>query len=62
MAEEAVRVVSPDVGGAFGYKGQLYPEDLCVAWLAKTYRKPFRYLEDRREHLIVGANTRQHQE
>lgn len=60
MAEEAVRVVSPDVGGAFGYKGQLYPEDLCVAWLAKTYRKPFRYLEDRREHLIVGANTRQH--
>jgi carbon-monoxide dehydrogenase large subunit len=38
----------------------LYPEDLCVAWLAKTYRKPFRYLEDRREHLIVGANTRQH--
>lgn len=60
MNEEAVRVVSPDVGGAFGYKGQLYPEDLCVAWLAKTYRTPFRYLEDRREHLIVGANTRQH--
>jgi aerobic carbon-monoxide dehydrogenase large subunit len=60
MSEEAVRVVSPDVGGAFGYKGQLYPEDLCVAWLAKTYRRPFRYLEDRREHLIVGANTRQH--
>lgn len=60
MAEEAVRVISPDVGGAFGYKGQLYPEDLCVAWLAKTYRRPFRYLEDRREHLIVGANTRQH--
>ena len=60
MTEEAVRVVSPDVGGGFGYKGMLYPEDLCVAWLAKTYRRPFRYLEDRREHLIVGANTRQH--
>ncbi|KAI3601388.1 Molybdopterin dehydrogenase, large subunit (plasmid) [Cupriavidus necator H850] len=60
MPEEAVRVVSPDVGGGFGYKGMLYPEDLCIAWLAKTYRRPFRYLEDRREHLIVGANTRQH--
>ena len=41
-------------------RDRLYPEDLCVAWLAKTYRTPFRYLEDRREHLIVGANTRQH--
>jgi aerobic carbon-monoxide dehydrogenase large subunit len=60
MPEESVRVVSPDVGGGFGYKGMLYPEDLCVAWLAKTHRRPFRYLEDRREHLIVGANTRQH--
>jgi carbon-monoxide dehydrogenase large subunit len=60
LPEEAVRVVSPDVGGAFGYKGQVYPEDLCVAWLAMTYKRPFRYLEDRREHLIVGANTRQH--
>jgi carbon-monoxide dehydrogenase large subunit len=31
-----------------------------VAWLAKTHRKPFRYIEDRREHLIAGANTREH--
>lgn len=60
MGEENVRVVSPDVGGAFGYKCVLHPEELCIAWLAKTYRRPFRYLEDRREHLIVGANTRQH--
>jgi carbon-monoxide dehydrogenase large subunit len=60
MNEEYVRVISPDVGGGFGYKGMLYPEDMCVAWLAKTYKRPFRYLEDRREHLIVGANTRQH--
>jgi carbon-monoxide dehydrogenase large subunit len=60
MGEETVRVVSPDVGGAFGYKCVLHPEELCIAWLAKTYKRPFRYLEDRREHLIVGANTRQH--
>jgi carbon-monoxide dehydrogenase large subunit len=60
MNEENVRVVSPDVGGAFGYKCVMHPEELCVAWLAKTHKRPFRYLEDRREHLIVGANTRQH--
>ena len=60
LGEESVRVISPDVGGAFGYKCVLHPEELCVAWLAKTHKRPFRYLEDRREHLIVGANTRQH--
>lgn len=60
MEQGQVRVVAPDVGGAFGYKCVLQQEELCVAWLAKTYRKPFRYLEDRREHLIAGANTREH--
>ena len=55
-----VRVISPDVGGGFGYKAVLQPEELCVAWLALKYRRPFRYIEDRREHLVVGANSRQH--
>ncbi|CAH2805129.1 MAG: Molybdopterin dehydrogenase, large subunit [uncultured Paraburkholderia sp.] len=55
-----VRVISPDVGGAFGYKCVLQQEELCIAWLALTYKKPFRFIDDRREHLIAGANTRQH--
>jgi carbon-monoxide dehydrogenase large subunit len=55
-----VRVISPDVGGGFGYKCILQPEELCVAWLARKYRKAFRYIEDRREHLVAGANSRQH--
>jgi len=55
-----VRVISPDVGGGFGYKCILQPEELCVAWLALKFRRPFRYVEDRREHLVVGANSRQH--
>jgi aerobic carbon-monoxide dehydrogenase large subunit len=55
-----VRVISPDVGGAFGYKCVLQQEELCIAWLALTYKKPFRFIEDRREHLIAGANSRQH--
>lgn len=60
MKQEQVRVISPDVGGGFGYKCIVQQEELCVAWLAKQYKRPFRYLEDRREHLIAGANTREH--
>jgi carbon-monoxide dehydrogenase large subunit len=55
-----VRVISPDVGGAFGYKCVLQQEELCIAWLAMTYRRPFRFIEDRREHLTAGANSREH--
>lgn len=58
--EGRLRVIAPDVGGAFGYKCVLQPEEVCVAWLALRYRTPFRYVEDRREHLVAGANTRQH--
>ena len=60
LAEAKVRVIAPDVGGGFGYKCVLQPEELCVAWLAATYRRPFRWIEDRREHLISGANCREH--
>jgi len=60
MSQGQVRVVSPDVGGGFGYKCVLQPEELCVAWLARKCRAPFRYIEDRREHLVAGANSRQH--
>ena len=60
IEEGRIRVIAPDVGGGFGYKCVLQPEEICVAWLALTYRRPFRYVEDRREHLIAGANSRQH--
>ena len=60
LGEGQIRIVSPDVGGGFGYKCVLQPEELCVAWLAIRHRRPFRYIEDRREHLVAGANARQH--
>ena len=60
IAQGSVRVIAPDVGGAFGYKCVLQPEELCVAWLALTFKTPFRWVEDRREHLISGANCREH--
>jgi len=61
LAQAAVRVAPPDVGGGFGYKCLLQPEEVAVAWLAMTRRTPFRWTEDRREHLVAGANARQHQ-
>lgn len=60
VEERQIRVIAPDVGGGFGYKSVFHPEELCVAWLALKFRKPFRWIEDRREHLVSGAVARQH--
>ncbi len=60
LREAQVRIVSPDVGGGFGYKGILLPEDVCLGWLAMRLGRPLRWLEDRREHLTAGANCREH--
>jgi aerobic carbon-monoxide dehydrogenase large subunit len=55
-----IRVMAPDVGGGFGYKGILSPEEVCIAWLAIHLDQPVRWIEDRREHLIANANCREH--
>ena len=55
-----VRVIAPDVGGGFGYKCILQPEELALAWLALKRRRPVRWTEDRREHLVAAANAREH--
>ena len=55
-----IRVIAPDVGGGFGYKGILAPEEVCIAWLAMNTGRPARWIEDRREHLIANANCREH--
>jgi carbon-monoxide dehydrogenase large subunit len=60
LDESKVRVIAPDVGGGFGYKCVLQPEEICVAWLAMKRRHPVRWVEDRREHLVAGANSREH--
>ncbi len=55
-----IRVISPDVGGGFGFKAILLPEDICLSWLAMRCGHPVRWTEDRREHLIASANCREH--
>jgi carbon-monoxide dehydrogenase large subunit len=60
LDEGQIRVVAPDVGGGFGYKGILLAEEVCLAWLAMKSGHPVRWIEDRREHLTAGANCREH--
>jgi carbon-monoxide dehydrogenase large subunit len=58
--QSSIRVISPDVGGGFGYKGILLPEEVCLAWLCRKLGRPVRWIEDRREQLSANANCREH--
>ena len=60
MDQGRIRVVSPDVGGGFGHKGILLPEEVCLSWLTMQRGHPVRWIEDRREHLTASANCREH--
>jgi len=60
LDEGQVRVIAPDVGGGFGYKGILLTEEICLGWLAMRIGHPVRWIEDRREHLTASANCREH--
>ena len=55
-----IRVIAPDVGGGFGYKGILLPEEVALAWLCRRLGRPVRWIEDRHEQLSAGANCREH--
>jgi aerobic carbon-monoxide dehydrogenase large subunit len=58
MRESDLRVVAPDVGGAFGQKMSLFPEYVVVVWIARRFRTSVAWIEDRRENLIASAHGR----
>jgi aerobic carbon-monoxide dehydrogenase large subunit len=60
IEERRIRVVAPDVGGGFGPKARLYPEEIILAALALELDQPVRWVEDRGEHLLTSAHTRDH--
>src|SRR6266403_2115143 len=60
LEDGEVRVISPDVGGGFGYKGLLCREEVALGWLAQQVDYPVRWLEDCRERLSANANCREH--
>jgi carbon-monoxide dehydrogenase large subunit len=58
LDEARVRVVTPDVGGAFGLKMHVFPEDLALASLARRLGRPVRWIEERREMLASASQAR----
>jgi carbon-monoxide dehydrogenase large subunit len=59
IPEHRIRVIAPEVGGGFGQKGYLYPEDLAVAFASVTLGRPVRWIEDRQEHLLAAAHAKE---
>jgi aerobic carbon-monoxide dehydrogenase large subunit len=58
LPEARVRCVALDVGGGFGVKGHVYPEDLLIPFLARRCLRPVQWIEDRREHLMCSCHSR----
>ncbi len=54
-----VRVRCPDIGGGFGQKAHVFPEEIAVAWAALRLGRPVKWVEDRRENLIGSAHARE---
>ena len=57
--EAKIRVIAPDVGGGFGEKGGVFPEDLAVSYLAMKLGKPIKWVADRQENML-GFHGRGH--
>ncbi|RAI42539.1 xanthine dehydrogenase family protein molybdopterin-binding subunit [Rhodoplanes roseus] len=60
LPEHKIRVIAPDVGGGFGGKNRMMPEELAIAAIAMKVPYPVRWIEDRREHLIASVHAREH--
>src|SRR5581483_6554306 len=61
VAEGSLRVVAPDVGGGFGVKAIVYPEDVALCLAARALAgTPVKWVEDRSEHLLAAAHARDH--
>jgi carbon-monoxide dehydrogenase large subunit len=58
VPEARVRCVALDVGGGFGGKGHVYPEDLLITFLARRLGRPVRWIEGRSEHLMSATHSR----
>jgi aerobic carbon-monoxide dehydrogenase large subunit len=61
LPQTAIRLVAPDVGGGFGYKGKHYPEETIVAWAARRLRRPLKWIGTRSECFVSDNQGRDHQ-
>jgi aerobic carbon-monoxide dehydrogenase large subunit len=58
LDENRVRVVAPEVGGGFGAKFVMYPEEVALAAACLRLRRPIKWIEDRREHFLAAIQER----
>ncbi len=58
LPEERIRVIVPDVGGGFGVKGHVYPEEILVPAVARRLDRPVKWVETRHEHCLTAAGDR----
>jgi carbon-monoxide dehydrogenase large subunit len=58
LDENRLRVVAPDVGGGFGAKFVMYPEEVTLAAACLLLRRPLKWIEDRREHFVSAIQER----
>jgi CO/xanthine dehydrogenase Mo-binding subunit len=56
--KDSVQLYEGHVGGGFGIRGEIYPEDVLVCAAALKFRRPIKWIEDRREHLIAANHSR----
>ena len=60
LAEHHIRVVAPDVGGGFGVKASVYPEEVALCLLAMRLGRPVKWVESRSEHMLAAHHARDH--
>jgi carbon-monoxide dehydrogenase large subunit len=60
IPEHKLRVIAPDVGGGFGSKIFLYPEEVVVSWAARKLGRPVKWTAERRESFLTDAHGRDH--
>jgi aerobic carbon-monoxide dehydrogenase large subunit len=60
LPESKVRVIAPDVGGGFGSKIFLYPEETALVWASKHVGRPIKWTSDRSEAFLTDAHGRDH--
>jgi carbon-monoxide dehydrogenase large subunit len=58
MPEHRLQVIAPEVGGGFGAKGQLYPEEVLIPYLARALGRPVKWIERRREQFTSTIHGR----
>ena len=60
VPEQKFRVIAPDVGGAFGSKIFIYPEEVVTSWVTRQLHRPVKWTAERRESFMTDSHGRDH--